>query len=419
MDIIYVNIIRGVVSNFFVLLHMFLAGEKKYSRKVTIVAFGLTYLILTSITIMMYYFLDMTIFSKVSAFVWIICGIVSKPFFKDSIMKWMFNVITVINVFIFVVIVSFAFSSTHWGLLAIRVAIYGVIIFGFYKYLRTLYRQVADRWRLFLAASVAILLNFMYAIMTASDIQGMLSERFISLMLMILVMVLLYTTIFDSFNSILKEYEYRIEKNQAKLNEDLLTKELNAYEEFIEASKRHRHDLRHHNQILLGYLNEKDIQGAEEYLKLFNASIAESSIEQYSQNYIANSVLCLYARKAQLEEITFAAHADIPKELVISSPEFGSMLLNILENALDACKRANSKNTFITFTAITEDESLKIDLRNTLSEQVRFENDLPISSKANGGIGTKSVLKIVSKHKGMVNYKQENGTFVTQIILPI
>ena len=419
MDIFYINIIRGVVTNFFIILHMFLAGETKYSRKVTIIAFGMVYLILTGVTILMYYFLDMTNFSKVSAFVWIICGIISKPLFKDSIMKWMFNVITVINVFIFVVIVSFAFSSTHWGLLAIRVVVYGCILFVFYKYLRALYRQVADRWRLFLAASVAILLNFMYAIMTSSDIQGMLSEEFISLMLMVLVMVLLYTTIFDSFNSIIKEYEYRIEKNQAKLNEDLLTKELNAYEEFIEASKRHRHDLQHHNQILLGYLNEKDIQGAEEYLKLFNASIAESSIEQYSQNYIANSVLCLYARKAQSEEISFAAHADIPKELVISSPEFGSMLLNILENALDACKRANSKNTFITFTAITEDESIKIDLRNTLSEQVRFENDVPVSSKANGGIGTKSVLKIVSKHKGMVNYKQENGTFVTQIILPI
>lgn len=419
MDIIYINIIRGVITNFFVLLHMFLAGEGKYSRKVTIIAFGLIYLILTTITIVMYYFLDITSFSKVSAFVWIICGIVCKPFFKDSIMKWMFHVITVINVFIFVVIVSFAFSSTHLGMLVTRVTVYGVIIFVFYEYLRTLYRQVADRWHLFLAASVAILLNFMYAVMTASDIQGMLSEKFISLMLMVLVMVLLYTTILDSFNSIIKEYEYRIEKNQAKLYESILTKELNAYEEFIESSKRHRHDLRHHNQILLGYLNEKDIKGAEGYLKLFDASITESSIEQYSQNYIANSVLCLYARKAQLEEITFAAHADIPPKIVIPSPEFGSMLLNILENALEACKRSNSKETFITFTAITEDESLKIDLRNTLSEQVKFENDLPISSKANGGIGTKSVLKIVSKHNGMINYKQENGTFVTQIVLPI
>ncbi len=419
MDIFYINIIRGVVTNFFIILHMFLAGEKKYSRKVTIIAFGMIYLVLTTITILMYYFLDITSFSKVSAFVWITCGIVSKPFFKDSIMKWMFNVITVINVFIFSVIVSFAFSSTHWGLLAIRITVYGVILFVFNKYLRTLYRQVADRWRLFFAASVAVLLNFMYAIMTSSDIQGMLSEQFISLMLMVLVMVLLYTTIFDSLNSITKEYEYRIEKNQAKLNEDLLTKELNAYEEFIEASKQHRHDLRHHNQILLGYLQEKDIQGAEEYLKLLNASITESSIEQYSQNYIANSVLCIYARKAQLEEITFAAHADIPKKLVIPSPEFGSMLLNLLENALEACKRSNSKEPFITFTAITEDESLKIDLRNTLSEQVKFENALPVSSKANGGVGTKSVLKIVSKHKGMIHYKQENDTFVAQIVLPI
>lgn len=419
MESLYINIIRGLVTNFFILLHMFIAGEAKYSKKVTSVAFVVVYLFVSCIVVSMYFFIDITTISKYGALTWFACGMFCKYFFTDSIMKWMFNVITVINVFIFVVIISYSFSDTHAGLLTIRVLLYILIIFGFHKYLRPLYRQVANRWHIFFAASVVILLNFIYAIITASDIQRMLTEDFISLMLMVLSMFIIYATIFLSFNSIIKEYEYRIEKNQAKLNESFLINELKTYEEFVESSKRHRHDLRHHNQIMMGYIKDKDLQGAEEYLKLYEASITDSAMEQYTKNYIANAVLCLYARKAQVEEITFAANADIPQNLAITPPEFGSMLSNILENAIEACKRSEYKESFITFNAETQDENLKIEIRNTLSGMVKFENDLPISNKENGGIGTKSVLMIVSKYRGMIHYKQEEDIFITQIVLQI
>ncbi len=418
MEYLYDNIIRGAVTNLFVLLHMFIVGEAKYGKKITTIAFTALYLLLTSITICMYYFIDITTFSKYSAIVWIFCGIACKFLFADSVMKWMFNIITVINVFIFVVIISYTFADTNSEIIIIRVVLYTIIIFVFKKYLRTLYRQVVDRWHLFLAASVAVLLNFLYPIITARDIQVMLTEDIISLLLMVLAMLLIYVTIFWSLSSIIKEYEYRSENQQAKLSESLLSAQLNSYEEFVEASKRHRHDLRHHNQIIMEYLKGGDIDGAEEYLKLYDTSINQSVIKQYCKNYIANAVLCLYAQKAHLEEIVFEANAYIPEIITITQPELGSMLSNILENALEACRKAKGAERFITFTAEFEDDMLKIELRNTTSGELHIRNNLPVSTKKNGGTGTKSVLHIVESYHGMLNFRQEDETFITQIILP-
>jgi sensor histidine kinase regulating citrate/malate metabolism len=334
-------------------------------------------------------------------------------------MKWMFNIITVINVFIFVVIISYTLSAEISEITVLRLALYPIILFGFKKYLWPLYRQVVDRWQLFLAASLAVLLNFMYAIITASDIQVMLNEDIISLLLMVLTMFCIYATIFWSLSRTIKEYEYRSEKQQLKLNENLLYAQLNSYEEFVESSKRNRHDLRHHNEIIMEYLQDRDVEGAEEYLKLYDSSINESTAKQYCENHIANTVLCLYDGKTQAEGIYFTANANIPKSLTITLPELGSMLSNILENALEACKNADCEERTIALTADAEDENLKIEVRNTVSGEVKFKNDLPVSTKECGGIGIRSVIQIVSKYGGMINFRQNRDVFLTQIILPV
>lgn len=419
MEFLYDNIIRGIVSNFFILLHIFMAAEAKYSKKVTVIAFVALYTLITGIGIYLYCYYDITTISKVSVIIWLACGIVCKFLFTDNSMKWMFNIITVINVFIFVVIISYTLSATISEITVVRLVLYPIILFGFKKYLWPLYRQVVDRWQLFLAASLAVLLNFMYAIITASDIQVMLKEDIISLLLMVLTMFCIYATIFWSLSRTIKEYEHRSEKQQLKLNENLLYAQLNSYEEFVESSKRNRHDLRHHNQIMMEYLHDGDVEGAEEYLKLYDSSINESTAKQYCENHIANTVLCLYDGKTQAEGIYFTANANIPKSLSITLPELGSMLSNILENALEACKNADCEERTIALTADAEDENLKIEVRNTVSGEVKFKNDLPVSTKEYGGTGTKSVVQIVSKYGGMINFRQNRDVFLTQIILPV
>lgn len=184
-------------------------------------------------------------------------------------------------------------------------------------------------------------------------------------------------------------------------------------------SKQSRHDLRHHNGILHEYLTSGDVGGALEYLQYYEESLAESGLVQHCKNPTANVVLSLYEKKANADDISFSLNAVIPDNLSISPSELGTMFSNLLENALEACERTRSPAPMISFVADTDEDSLKIELRNSVDGKVEFEHNLPISTKENGGTGTKSVLRIVEKHKGMLRFTQENDVFITQIILPL
>ena len=419
MELVFINIIRGTVSNFFVLLHLFSLDEAKYGKRTMRIAFVAVYLTVTAVTTAMYFTIDMTQFTKLSALVWIVTGLACKPLFQGGFMKWLFNIITVLNVFIFVVIISYTFATTTLTHLLLRVALYCVIIFVFKKYLSPIYRQVAQRWQLFLALAIAVLANFLYLIVTASDIEVMLTEDLTLLMLMVFTMLLIYATVFISCRSLIKEKKLAEENTKVKMHHELITSELSSYENFLNMAKQSRHDLRHHNGILSEYLASGDVGGALEYLRYYDESLAESGLTQHCKNPTANVVLSLYEKKANADDISFSLNAVIPDNLNISPSELGTMLSNILENALESCQRTQSLAPMISFAADTDEDSLKIELRNSVDGKVDFEHNLPLSTKENGGTGTKRVLRIVEKHKGMLRFTQEKDIFVTQIILPL
>lgn len=421
-DLLFANLLRGVVTSILNIMLMFSLVELKYSKKFTVIALAAICTLIMMATSYFYIFSDLTTLARFDIAIWLVAGLGCKFLCTDSIMKWLFNVVTAINVSFFVMVISYVLSRPlpypMYAHTVVRIVLYVIFIILFKKFVYPLYRQVVDRWQQFLSVTVGFMVNFTYILITSQNIAKTITQDLIPILLLTTLMFLVYGTIFWSFGSIIREYEFRTAKEQARLQEDLLSSQLAAYEEFVEASKRHRHDLRHHNQIIMEYLKCGDVEGAEEYLSLYDASLTESATMQYCKNYIANAVLCLYAQKAQAEQIIFTANADIPEIIAISPPELGSMISNILENALEACRKTKTDKCFITFIAEMEDDSLKIELQNTAKGEVEIRNHLPVSTKNNGGTGTKSVLHIVESYHGMLHFSQKDDTFFTQIILP-
>ncbi len=421
-NLLFANVLRGDVSIILNTILICSLVEFKYSKKVTLTILAAVCALIIIVNNYLYVFSDLTTVGRFSISVWLLVGIGLKFLSTDSIMKWLFNVITSINVLFFITVISYVLSRLlphpMYAHTAIRIVLYIIFIILFRKFVYPLYRQVVDRWKQFLAVTVGIMLNFAYILFASKDIEETITQNLIPILLLSGLMFLVYAALLWSFQSVIQEYKFRTERDQARLHDELLYSQLAAHEKFFEASKRNRHDLRHHNQIIMEYLKSGDTLGAEEYLQLYDASLTETAATSYCQNHIANAVLCLYAQKAQREDIIFTANADIPQDLAMMLPEFGSLLSNILENALEACRRISTDERFITFIAEVEEDSLKIELHNSVSGKVEIRNNLPVSTKKNGGLGTKSVLHIVEKHHGMLNFRQEGDTFITQIILP-
>lgn len=133
----------------------------------------------------------------------------------------------------------------------------------------------------------------------------------------------------------------------------------------------------------------------------------------------ANAVLRIYARLAHANGIAFAARADLPEKLPMTDPEFGSLLSNLLENAVDACQKVNPAKRQLAFHAQTDEDGLRLEVRNSVCGAVSFEDGFPRSTKSGGGTGTRSIAHIVQKYGGMLRFKQESDVFLTQIVLPL
>ncbi len=421
-NLLFANVLRGDVSIILNIILIFSLVELKYSKKVTLIILTAICVFIIVANHYVYVYYDLTTVARFGIGFWLAAGIGFKFLSNDSIMKWFFNVITTINVLFFVTVISYVLSRLlpypMYTNTAVRIALYFIFIILFKKFVYPIYRQVVDRWKQFLSVTVGIMLNFAYILITSQNITETITQNFIPILLLTALMFLVYGAMLWSFQSIILEYKFRTEKEQTRLHDELISSQLAAYEEFFEVSKRNRHDLRHHNQIIMEYLKCGDMGGAEEYLQLYDASLTEAAATSYCKNNIANAVLCIYAQKTQKEDIIFAANADIPEGIAITPPEFGSLLSNILENALEACQRTRTDECFITFTAEVEEESLKIELKNSVRGKVEIRNNLPVSTKENGGSGTKSVLHIVESYHGMLNFSQEDDTFITQIVLP-
>lgn len=205
---------------------------------------------------------------------------------------------------------------------------------------------------------------------------------------------------------------------KAEIKSRLLETEITSYQEYLQAARQSRHDIRHHNAVLLEYLEDGDTQQAIAYLNASDAQLAGTALKQFCENVIANAILRIYDRRTQAMGISFLTQADIPEVLPLAAPEIGALLSNLLENALEACAKQQTGQRYISLTGQQAETGFQLEVRNSTAGELTFENGFPKSAKQGGGTGTKSIAAIVENHHGLLRFKQEEGAFVVQILFP-
>ena len=113
------------------------------------------------------------------------------------------------------------------------------------------------------------------------------------------------------------------------------------------------------------------------------------------------------------------ADAGYPKDCPVSGADITVLLGNLLENAVEACKRDRGKEKFIKLRVKQRGQSMLLILMdNTCTAPVAFEDGTPLSSKREGfGIGVSSVREIAGRYSGAVQLKQEDGVFRASVRL--
>ena len=188
--------------------------------------------------------------------------------------------------------------------------------------------------------------------------------------------------------------------------------------EYIGQVKAARHDLRHHLKLIQAYIDTGDNEKLKEYIEQYRAAVPDDTTTQLCLNYTVDTLVRYYAELAKDLNIDVQTHLNLPETMAIADSDLCIVFGNLLENAVDACKRQTSEQRFIKIKAMMNGQKIIIAVDNSYEGEIRKEGEGFLSSKREGrGIGITSVEAVVNKYRGQAKFEYKEHVFMASIIL--
>lgn len=184
-----------------------------------------------------------------------------------------------------------------------------------------------------------------------------------------------------------------------------------------------RHESNHRLLVIKTLCTEKDYNHLERYINnlINNSALSEPII--YTKNPIVNSILCDRLSIAKHHNINVNYDVNVPEYIPIYIDDLCSLLMNILDNSIEACKTINNETTpYIKFKIFVDNNVLFISCINSKINSIKCKNGIFITSKKdkhNHGIGTTIIDNIVKKYNGFKNVQYNGDTFTIKAYLKL
>ncbi|MBQ7974563.1 MAG: sensor histidine kinase [Clostridia bacterium] len=179
-----------------------------------------------------------------------------------------------------------------------------------------------------------------------------------------------------------------------------------------------RHDMMQHFTAISGML-DKNGESAKEYIE----SVLKNQFDRIryfvktdneSFDAIANAKIAVceaHNIKVQTRIMNNSLDKLLPDEI-------GVLFGNLFDNAIEAA--ICSKDRIIELDIQRQGEYLSVLMKNSIDKSVLKNNNTLETTKENKeyhGFGTKNIKRIVNKYEGIINYFEEGGCFVCDILI--
>lgn len=216
---------------------------------------------------------------------------------------------------------------------------------------------------------------------------------------------------------LIKNTELELEKQKLHINEEYYIE----LEKQYDSSNILIHDIKKCLGNIKGLLLQNDNSKAIEYIDSIYDGYDIKQIKKYSNNKLINVIVSRYAQLCYNNNIEFSADIRDVNFSFIKDSEITALFDNLFENAFEATKKCPNK--FINIEVDYRNENyIFIKMLNSINNKPLFQNGVPITTKKDKkghGIGIKSILKIVKKYHGNLDYTyiENENIFVTTILL--
>lgn len=428
MTAIFPDLFRAAVTDIMLVFLLYIMSRPRYSQKSIYVGITL-FLVAANLLINTYFYLrnDYTSVALVDLFMLLAIAVLLKPLFQETVAQWCFSFITLLNIYAAVVIISYSlcdfFPYPYYANTGLRFFLFGIVIIALKRYFLPLYREVLKRWNVYILILVGLFINLSY-FMFGEDVEQMLTDFMWPLLLLILLEILIYISIFYGMNilsreSVLKEENLRMQNERELLNLSArsMMERLRLMNEAAKQQSIITHDQRHFNSTILELLDQGKLEDAAFLLQKQTKTITRKR-QYYCENTTVNATVAYYASMAQSKGIDTNISLEIPNNLDIDSLELSTAIANLLENAIHGCEALpNQAKKHIHFVCHHVGR-LVIEISNPcLANTTLDENGYPFSQHESLNIGTKSVIAFASKYDAELLYSIENNIFTVRLLV--
>lgn len=224
-------------------------------------------------------------------------------------------------------------------------------------------------------------------------------------------------------------YAYHIQRLHLRSQQDLARMEMilcNQYEQYQQSQETLElihfkyHDLKHHIHALRA---EENADKRSEYLDQMEADIKSYGAQQHTGNSVLDTLLTSKSLNCMKNEIEMTIVADGALLDFMDVMDICSIFGNALDNAIEYEKKlAESEKRMIHVSVFSQRDFLIIRIENYCEQQLQFEKELPVTTKAQHGFhgyGLKSVRHTVHKYGGEVDVSLKDSWFSLKILIPL
>ena len=207
------------------------------------------------------------------------------------------------------------------------------------------------------------------------------------------------------------KYAQMVTKTQVlRIQNRLMTRNYESMAQNIQHASAIRHEFK--NNIIAMDLMYKQGKTDElgRYIENLNKQFSEFKTLQYTENFTINAIVLNAADKARQQDINFRANIYVPKVLNISDEDLCSLIINMLDNSIEACENMpEGKKRFIEFNANLNKGFLNIRCKNSYSSPVMISDpdsnifETTKLNKSDHGFGIRQMNIIAKKYYSLID----------------
>ena len=206
---------------------------------------------------------------------------------------------------------------------------------------------------------------------------------------------------------------------------ELAEKSYHSLESHNRETARLRHEMRNQIAALSLLYRKGDFESLGDYLTQLVQLQAASSQVYFVQNFVVNGILQDAAARAAAAQIRFEAHASLPESLGIPDGDLCSLLMNLLDNAIEAASRVpDADKRFILFRCHLRNGFLAIHCENSYKGPltVNPSTGWPATQKpksADHGFGIRQMNAVAEKYHSLLDISFTGDVFTMQTALKL